>query len=118
MTLLATLIWLLNVMTTCLGHLFLKKGVTSVDESSFFQNWKKVIKNKWIWIGSGLFVFEFFTWLIFLSLVPLSVAVLLTSSDTILLILAGAFFFDEKLTWTRLFAAFCITLGVILVGWG
>ncbi len=61
---------------------------------------------------------EFLLGVAFLSLVPLSLAVLVGSVDILAVSIGGRLFFGEALTPRRTFSTILITLGVALVGWG
>ena len=59
---------------------------------------------------------EFVIWLAFLSLVPLSEGVLLGSINIVAIMLAGRYFFAEKLSPLRVVGIGLISLGVAVVG--
>jgi drug/metabolite transporter (DMT)-like permease len=73
-------------------------------------------KRPWIWIGIGSYVVEFLIWIAFLSLLPLSEAILLGSINIVAIMVAGHFLFGEKLTRLRLSGILLVTLGVAIVG--
>ena len=118
MSSLAILLWLLNLFFDTTGHLSFKAAATIADDVHGLPRWRRMINDKWIWIGVFAFVFEFMIWVAFLSVVPLSIGVLMGSFNVIAVILGGRFFFHERLTPKRLAAAALITLGVALVGLG
>jgi len=118
MTPLATVLWVLNLLCVTVGHLSLKAGATARSEGGFVERWTAMLHDVWVWIGIAAFAAEFLLWLAFLSLVPLSVAVLVGSLDTIAVSIGGRIFFGEALTLRRTFSTALIATGVVLVGWG
>src|SRR5262245_1088280 len=118
MTPLATAIWVANLFCVTVGHLALKAGATIDLELGTLARWKAMLSDVWVWIGIGAFVAEFFLWLAFLSLVPLSLAVLVGSLDTLAVSIGGKLAFGEALTRRRILSISLITIGVALVGWG
>ncbi len=118
MSSLALLCWMLNVIADTGGHLSFKAAANVADEIHGLERWRTMFRDKWIGIGLILFGCEFVIWIGFLSRVPLSVAVLLASLNTIAIMLGGRLFFQEKLTPKRISAALLITIGVALVGLG
>ena len=118
MSALAIICWLLNVCVDTAGHLSFKAAAVSADETDGIARWRAMLRDKWIWLGLLAFVFEFVIWVAFLSLVPLSTGVLLTSANLIGIMIGGRIFFAEKLTPKRIAAAGLITVGVALVGIG
>lgn len=56
------------------------KAASAVEEDGLGQ-WRAMASRHWLWLGIGFCVGEFFLWLAFLSLVPLSEGVLLRHSD-------------------------------------
>ncbi len=73
---------------------------------------------RWMWLGIGTYVVEFFVYLAFLSKVELSEGVLMTSLNIVAVMVGGRLFFKEALTPSRILATFFIATGVALVGWG
>ncbi|HZR47184.1 MAG TPA: EamA family transporter [Candidatus Manganitrophaceae bacterium] len=118
MTWTATLLWVANLFFDTVGQLSFKASATSAEEASGLARWKKMLTNVWIWVGVSAYVMEFLFWLAFLSVVPLSQAVLLGSVNILAVMIGGRIFFGEKLTLRRTAAALLIATGVALVGWG
>jgi drug/metabolite transporter (DMT)-like permease len=118
MTTLATVLWGLNLLCVTVGHLSLKAAATVAPGGRSLARWTAMLKDFWVWIGVAAFVAEFLLWLAFLSLVPLSLAVLVGSIDTLAVLIGGRIFFGEALTLRRTFSTILIAMGVALVGWG
>jgi len=76
-----------------------------------------MLSNVWIWVGIGCYVFEFFLYMAFLSLVPLAQGVLICSFSIMTIMIGGRIFFGEKLSRKRVVAGIFIAAGVALVGW-
>jgi len=118
MTALATLLWVLNLICVTIGHLSLKAAATIAPEADGLTRWVEMLKDLRVWIGVVAFGAEFLLWLAFLSMVPLSLAVLLGSLDTLAVSIGGRIFFAEAFTPRRTFSTLLIAIGVALVGWG
>ncbi len=119
MTPLATLVWILNLVCVTAGHLALKGvAVDGEDEEQWLARWVRMLKSPLVWFGVAAFIGEFVLWLAFLSLVPLSLAVLMGSIDTLAVLIGGRIFFGERLTPGRTLSTMVIATGVALVGWG
>ncbi len=118
MTALATILWVLNLVCVTVGHLSLKAAATGAPGEYGMARWTAMLKHVWVWIGVTAFAAEFVLWLAFLSLVPLSLAVLVGSIDTLAVSIGGRVFFGEALTFRRTFSTALIATGVVLVGWG
>ncbi len=118
MTALATILWVLNLLCVTVGHLSLKAAATGAPGERSIARWTAMLRDVWVWIGVTAFAAEFVLWLAFLSLVPLSLAVLVGSIDTLAVSLGGRIFFGEALTFRRTFSTALIAMGVVLVGWG
>ena len=119
MSALATLLWILNLICVTAGHLSLKAGATAVaPDAHGLERWKIMTKGFWVWFGVTAFAAEFLLWLAFLSLVPLSLAVLVGSIDSLAVSVGGRIAFGEALSLRRTGCISLIALGVALVGWG
>jgi len=114
---LATLLWASNLLCDVAGQLAFKAAALSAADASGFARWVRLMTGKWTWIGIAAFVAEFVLWLAFLSLVPLSLAVLVGSADVAAVMIGGWLCFGEALTARRSLAAALIAVGVVLVGW-
>ena len=71
-----------------------------------------------LWAGLATYVFEFFMWLAFLSLVPLWQGVMVACVDILMVMVGGRIFFGELITAPRVAAISLIAIGVLLVGLG
>ena len=71
-----------------------------------------------LWIAIPAFVALFFTWIGFISLVPLSQGVMAGSITIAGVMLGGRMFFNEHITGPRALAIALVAIGVALVGWG
>jgi len=114
----ATLLWFCVFILDTAGQLAFKAGATVESDETLLARWKALLSNKWILMGLFSYVFEFISWLAFLSFVPLSQGVLLSSVNIIAVMIGGRIFFGEALTRKRLVATGMIATGVALVGWG
>ena len=118
MTALATVIWILNLFCVTAGHLALKGAATGGTDARGLARWLVMLRDARVWAGVVAFAAEFLLWLAFLSLVPLSLAVLVGSLDTFAVSLGGRVFFGEAFTLRRTCSIVLIAIGVALVGWG
>jgi drug/metabolite transporter (DMT)-like permease len=118
MTFVATVVWALVLLFDTLGQLSFKAAAIQAGEIDGLARWAAMARHHWLWLGLLSYVAEILSWLAFLSLVPLSVAVLLGSLNIICVMVGGRIFFGEKLTRRRLLSVSLVALGVVLVGWG
>ena len=117
MTTVATLLWAGNLVCDVVGQLAFKAAAVSETGVGGLARWRRLAANKWIWTGIGAYVAEFVLWLAFLSLVPLSLAVMVGAADIVAVMVGGRLCFDETITPRRATAAALIVVGVVLVGW-
>lgn len=113
---LIALLWVLNVVLDTVGQLAFKAAAGDPAAGDGLARWKYMAVRPWIWLGIGSYVFEFLIWIAFLSLLPLSEAILLGSINIVAIMIAGRFLFGEKLTPLRLTGIVLVTLGVVIVG--
>ncbi|MBI3804353.1 MAG: hypothetical protein HY282_11395 [Nitrospirae bacterium] len=118
MTPLATLFWALNLLFDTVGQLSFKEASVRRGDREGIAGWRQMLSARWIWIGIFSFAAEFLLWLAFLSLVPLSLAILVGSVNILTVMIGGRIFFGEALTPRRIGAALLIATGMIFVGWG
>ena len=115
---LATFLFLANLLVDTAGHLVFKKAAIHEGDASTLKLLRSLARNGFIWTGIACFTFEFVIWLAFLSLVPLSQAVLVGCANILGVMIGGRIFFGEKITLPRSAAILLIAFGVGLVGWG
>ena len=115
---LATLLWITNLFIDTFGQLSFKAASRAPSSSGIADRWRAMLKTPWMWLGIGTYVVEFFVYLAFLSKVPLSEGVLMTSLNIVAVMIGGRLIFREALTPNRVLATFLIATGVALVGWG
>lgn len=118
MNLTVVAVWLVTIIIDTVGQLAFKAAASENTEHDGLAHWKAMFARPWIWLGIASYIIEFVTWLVFLSLVPLSDGVMLGSINIVVILLAGRLFFNEKLTRNRLIGVILITLGVTVVGLG
>ena len=109
--------WFLNILVDTAGQLEFKAGALKESHhENMVQYYLNILRNHWILLGIGCYVVEFFLWLIFLTLVPLSNGILLGSINIVAILFAGKYFFKERITPLKLVGIVLVTLGVALVG--
>lgn len=117
MTFTATLVFLVNLVFDTAGHLAFKAASLDGAHLETLSWWKKILRNPFLWAGISAYIFEFAAWLAFLSLVPLSVAVLVGCISILTVTLGGRLLFHEKLTPFRVAGISLIAIGVLMTGW-
>jgi len=102
------------------GQLLFKGASIRADraEAAGRTHWQALAADPLMWLAIFLYVFEFFIWLAFLSVVPLWQGVMVACVDILLVMLGGRLFFNEHLTPARITAIGLIAIGVLLVGAG
>jgi drug/metabolite transporter (DMT)-like permease len=118
MTPIATLIWILNLVFDSIGQLSFKAAAVEGNQDDLLAHWQSLLRNKWLWLGLLAYGIDIVIWLAFLSMVPLSMAILVGSLAVFCVMIGGRVFFGEKITRRRLMAVSLVALGVALVGWG
>lgn len=113
---LAASLWIVNSLFDTVGQLALKRAAVERGGGSETLRWQRMARGPWLWLGLGCFCVEFFAWLGFLSLVPLSTGVLLGSINLVIIMIAGRWAFAEMLTPLRVVGMLLISCGVLLVG--
>lgn len=113
---LAILLWIVNVVVDTGGQLAFKAAAADPDAGDGLARWRWMAGRPWLWLGIACYVIEFVVWLAFLSLVPLSDGVLLGSINIVAIMIAGRYFFAEKLTRLRVAGILLISVGVAVVG--
>jgi drug/metabolite transporter (DMT)-like permease len=115
---LVAILWVLNVVLDTGGQLAFKAAAGDPAAGDGFARWLYMARRPWIWLGIGCYVVEFLIWIAFLSLLPLSEAILLGSINIVAVMVAGRMLFGEKLTRLRVAGILLVTLGVVIVGIG
>jgi drug/metabolite transporter (DMT)-like permease len=113
---LVAVLWLLNVVLDTGGQLAFKAAATDAAAGDGLARWLYMARRPWLWLGIGCYVIEFLVWIAFLSLLPLSQAILLGSINIVAVMVAGRLLFGEKLTRLRMAGILLVTLGVAIVG--
>lgn len=111
-------VWMLTIIIDTVGQLAFKAAAFESKNNTGLAHWKFMLKRPWLWVGIFCYIFEFVSWLAFLSLVPLSIGVMLGCINIVVIMLAGRLFFNEKLTKNRIVGVILIGLGVSIVGGG
>jgi drug/metabolite transporter (DMT)-like permease len=100
------------------GQLLFKAASLRADSPGVAAHWQALAVDPLLWLALLIYVFEFFMWLAFLSVVPLWQGVMVACVDILLVMLGGRIFFGEKITGARVLAISLIAVGVLLVGGG
>ena len=100
------------------GQLLFKAASLRADRPGMAAHWQGLAMDPLLWIALFLYVFEFFMWLAFLSVVPLWQGVMVACVDILMVMVGGRIFFGEKITRPRVLAISLIAIGVLLVGGG
>ena len=111
------LLWLANLALDTAGQMAFKAGAartTRPGVAGLFDS----ATHPLVVAGSVCYCVEFVTWLAFLTLVPLSVAVLLASINIVTVSIAGRLLFNESASVLRVAGIALIAAGVATVGWG
>lgn len=100
------------------GQLLFKAASLRANRQGVTAHWRALALDPLLWIALLLYVFEFFMWLAFLSVVPLWQGVMVASIDILMVMVGGRIFFREQITGPRVLAIALIAIGVLLVGGG
>ena len=113
----AAALWLLNLVLDTFGQVAFKSAART---PAFAQElgWLSLARQPLVWLGLACYCVEFFSWLAFLSLVPLSIAVLLASINIVSVMLAARWLFGEHGGPLRTAGILLIAAGVAIVGLG
>ncbi|RKS86870.1 multidrug transporter EmrE-like cation transporter [Orbus hercynius] len=118
MTLIIIGLWFINVCCDTVGQIAFKYAAISPSNQTKLGYWLGLLRNYWLWIGFLSYGVGFLFWIAFLTLLPLSQAILLGSANIISVMIVGRLLFKEQLTPLRIIGVILITAGVILVGVG
>jgi len=116
-TLAATSLLVLNLACDTTGQIAFKAAAAGAEDVTGFRRWRALLAGRWLWVGVICFCVEFVVWLAFISMVPLSLAILVGSADIVTVMIGGHLRFGEAVTRERALAAGLIVAGVVLVGW-
>ncbi len=112
----AIALWLANLALDTTGQMAFKAAASRSAPGA--AGWRSLVADPLIGFGIGCYVVEFVTWLAFLTLVPLSVAVLLASVNIVTVMVGGRLLFHEATGTLRTGGIVLIAAGVAMVGWG
>jgi len=100
------------------GQLLFKAASLRASRPGWAGHWQALAFDPLLWLALLIYVFEFFMWLAFLSVVPLWQGVMVACVDILLVMVGGRVFFGERITSARMLAISLIAVGVVLVGGG
>lgn len=112
---------LVSVITASTAQIFLKKGVLNLTNinlsfSGLLKLFASIFQNKWLFLGSLLFVFSFIFYLFVLSKLQLNLAYPVMVSAGIVLVAIGSWiFFQEQISQLQILGIFLIILGIFLL---
>jgi drug/metabolite transporter (DMT)-like permease len=109
-------LWMANLLLDTGGQLAFKCAANDHGDCHGLARWRYMAVHPWLWVGVLCYAGCFLNWVAFLSLVPLSVGVLLSSINIVALMLAARWIFGEKLSRMRLAGMLLVSLGVAIVG--
>jgi len=118
MTLTIFALWICSICCDTVGQIAFKYAAISPKSHVKWRYWLELLRSYWLWIGISAYGIGFLFWIAFLTLLPLSQAILLGSANIISVMIVGHLVFKEQLTPYRIIGVSLITLGVILVGIG
>jgi drug/metabolite transporter (DMT)-like permease len=117
MSMLSLALWLVNLTLDTTGQLAFKAAARGRTLSTP-AHWRAVVSSLWIWIGISCYCIEFLTWLAFVTLMPLSEAVLLASVNIVTVMIAARWIYNETLRPLRTLGILLVAAGVAVVGFG
>ncbi len=109
-------LWVANMTLDTVGQLAFKAAAADPDAGDGLARWRYMLARPWLWLGSACYCIEFLVWVAFLSFVPLGRGVLLGSINIVIIMIAGRFLFNERMTRMRVIGIALVTLGVAIVG--
>ncbi len=112
------LLWVFVLATDTCGQLAFKAAAIENREARGLEYWRRLLRCPWIYVGTVAYIFEFVTWLAFISTVALAEGVLLGMAGTVTVMVGGRLWFKERFTRPRIIGVSLILLGVALVGVG
>jgi drug/metabolite transporter (DMT)-like permease len=111
-------LWMGNMILDSSGQLAFKAAANAHGDQVGLARWRHMAARPWLWVGIACYASCFLVWMAFVSMVPLSVGVLLSSINIVALMLAGRWVFAERLTRLRVTGILLISIGVAAVGYG
>jgi len=112
---------LVSVITASAAQIFLKKGVLNFTDlelsfSGLLKLFTSIFQNKWLFLGSLLFIFSFIFYLFVLSKLQLNLAYPVMVSAGIVLVAIGSWiFFQEQVSQWQILGIFLIIFGIFLL---
>jgi len=108
-----------SILLDVIGQLAFKLGLDRLpaQEGGFRLRsfWVQIAGAPMLWFGVGAYVVEFITWLLVLSLAPLSLVFPAASLSYVGVVLGGRLVLGERVSRRRWFGTMVITFGVMLV---
>jgi drug/metabolite transporter (DMT)-like permease len=111
-------LWMTNMVLECSGQIAFKAATKEPRDKGGLAGWRHMAARRFLWIGAACYAACFLVWMAFVSVMPLSVGVLLSSINIVALMLAGRWVFGERLTPLRVVGIGLVTVGVAVVGYG
>ncbi|WP_342359521.1 hypothetical protein [Terrarubrum flagellatum] len=102
----------------CTGRQMAFTAATRAASKGEGGHWAELARSPFLWLGVALFLGEALFWLAFVSLVPLSTAVMVGCVNIATVMLSGRILFGDRIDPVRAVAIGLIGFGVVLVGWG
>jgi drug/metabolite transporter (DMT)-like permease len=107
----------LNDLGDTLAQIIMKKGlvatgISSVTFSNIAEFAARNASSAFVWLGTLVYLFNFFIWIVVLYKVDLSIAMPVGSSAFIFVPLAAVIFLNEQVSVIRWVGIVCIVLGI------
>ncbi len=100
------------------SHLSLKAAAVRAKTMKNVSHSIAMLYQPFLWLGVGLFVLLFLSWLAFIARVPLAKGIMLGAITIVGVMVGGRIIFQEQITRPRAWAVGLIAIGVAIVGWG
>lgn len=108
-----------SIVLDVIGQLAFKLGLDRLPEQKggfrLRSFWVQIAGAPMLWFGVGAYVVEFITWLLVLSLAPLSLVFPAASLSYVGVVLGGRLVLGERVSRRRWLGTLVITFGVMLV---
>jgi drug/metabolite transporter (DMT)-like permease len=109
----------LSILLDVIGQLAFKLGLDRLPEHEggfrLGRFWRQIAGAPLLWFGVSAYVVEFITWLLVLSLAPLSLVFPAASLSYVGVVLGGRLVLGETVSRRRWLGTLVITTGVMLV---